>query len=80
MPNIGRPKSLNKMVHTALVLPPELRDQLRSEGPLAEVIRRRLVASYEQAPPPPPRNLQDIVVLVEHEMATLTMKARGLCP
>jgi hypothetical protein len=51
---IGRPRAENPMVHTAVVLPPDLIDRLRTDAEakgqaLSAEIRDRLLATYQAA-------------------------------
>ena len=66
----GRPPSENPMVHTAVVLPRDLIEQLKSEGAisgrgLSTEIRRRLHASFGAAQQPSTPNTDLLINLIK---------------
>jgi len=64
---IGRPRAENPMVHTAVVLPPDLIDRLKTDADakgqgLSAEIRDRLLATYQGSPID--RETKDLLVAV----------------
>ncbi len=64
---IGRPRAENPMVHTAVVLPPDLIDRLKMDAEakgqgLSAEIRDRLLATYQGSPVD--RETEDLLVAV----------------